>query len=134
MESNLEPKPLTPVEQDSSPAMDEFEIKTSTHKATAKHVIKNAKYILIGLVALLVVGGGTLVVLNLISNQPQVQVASSTPIPTVVPTPTEIPISQLPVEYQDLNQTIVDYQKLINSVDENRTRLNIPIINISISF
>jgi len=127
---------LSPIaqNQDGQIPMDEFEFKSS-QKPTTKNIIKKSKLIIFGLTGLLVLGAGILSVSYLLSSRGQTtQVIQATATPSVAPTPTEIPLSLLPPEYQNLDQNIQDYQKLLESSSETRSRLTIPIITLTVSF
>lgn len=127
---------LSPIaqNQDGQIPMDEFEFKSS-QKPTTKNIINKSKLIIFGLTGLLVLGAGILSVSYLLSSRGQTtQVIQATATPSVAPTPTEIPLSLLPPEYQNLDQNIQDYQKLLESSSETRSRLTIPIITLTVSF
>lgn len=122
--------PATPAMQTDTP-MDEFEYTGKKMKLAPGNIMKFIKIggIIFGL--LIILGVGSVVVMKMLASRPVAQVQNS-PSPSATIVPTATPNIVYPTEYEEVLKDSQNYEKAVNSVPDDRSRIDLPQIQFGI--
>ncbi len=130
--TTINSNPVAPTNQDDTP-MDEFEYTGKGAKVNAKNVLKFAKTGGILLAVILVLGLGAVGIMKYMASRQVVQVVQTpSPKPSIPATPK--PQIVYPTEYETVQKDIDTYDKTVNSVPDDRSRIEVPQFKFGIAF
>lgn len=124
--------PIARVNQDDTP-MDEFEYTGKNSKVNANNVLKIVKTGGIILVVFLMLSAGAVGIMRYMTSQQSTQVVQ-TPSPEPSAPATQKPQIVYPTEYDTVQKDIDRYDKTVNSVPDDRTRIEVPQFKFGIAF
>lgn len=123
-------QPQQPMQPADTP-MDEFEYTGKGKKFAPGNILKLAKIGGIFLGVVLILGIIVVVVSRVMSNN-QIAPNQNTPTPLATTAATSTPNIVYPTEYDEIQRDIQNYEKSVNAIPDERSRIEVPRIQFGI--
>ncbi len=123
-------RPQQPMQPADTP-MDEFEYTGKGKKFAPGNILKLVKVggILLGVIVIL---GIVFVVVSRVMSNNQIAQNNTTPTPSATAVATSTPNIVYPTEYEDIQRDIQNYEKTVNAIPDERSRIEVPRIQFGI--